>query len=792
MKLSRKWLNDFTHISATDKEYAEKMTMSGSKVETIECPGREITNVVVGKVLDIVRHENSDHLFICKVDVSRDEPITVVTGAQNVSKGDIVPVALHGATLPGGIKITKGNIRGVKSEGMLCSLSELNLTVNDYPYAASDGIFIIRENCVIGEDIRPVLGLDDSIVDFEITNNRADCLCMRGLARESAAVFRVSLNLPDPKVKGSGGSITDYLDINIENAQLCPRYTARFVKNIKVGPSPSWMRERLRSCGVRPINNIVDITNYVMLEYGQPMHAFDYACVSGKRIIVRNAFEGEVMATLDGTPRALTPDMLVIADASKAIGLAGVMGGENSEITENTQTIVFESANFNGVSIRKTAIALGMRTDASSRFEKGLDPLGTLPAVERACELVELLGAGEVVDGVLDVIASDSAPVTVKLEPEKINRLLGTDIPESFMKDCLTNLGFSIEENMITVPTWRSDVSHYSDIAEEVARFYGYDEIESTPLRGATVQGGLSERQQFERSAGALCRGMGFSEILTYSFIGHSLLDKLNMPPDHKLRNAGLILNPLGEDRSIMRTTLLPTMMETLAGNNSYRNEDVRLYEISKIFLPQDGKPLPDEKTILALGAYGLDMDFYAFKGCIEAVLDSLRVIDPTFRAESGQFAYHPGRCAKLYVEDDCLGIFGQIHPQTAENFGIDHPVYAAELDFDHIFRYRAKETLYTPLPRYPAVLRDIAVTCDINITVASLSACIKEAGGSLLQQVSFFDVYTGPPVPVGKKSVAFSLAFRSSSQSLSDKDIAPLMTNILDCLKEKLNAQLR
>jgi phenylalanyl-tRNA synthetase beta chain len=486
---------------------------------------------------------------------------------------------------------------------MLCSLSELGLTVNDYPYAAEDGIFIMQEDCVIGADIKPVLGLNDHIVEFEITNNRADCLSMRGLARESAATFGTVLSLPDACVKGSGGSIVDYLDIDIDNAELCPRYTARFIKNAKIGPSPAWMRQRLRACGIRPINNIVDITNYVMLEYGQPMHAFDYACVAGKRIVFRNAYEAEEMATLDGTPRSLTPDMLVIADEHKAIGLAGVMGGENSEITATTHEIVFESANFNGVSVRKTAIALGMRTDASSRFEKGLDPLGTLPAVERACVLVELLGAGEVMDGVLDVIASDTAPQTVQLEPERINRLLGTDISEAFMKDCLNKLGFEIDGTLIRVPSWRSDVSHYSDIAEEVARFYGYDRILSTALRGATSEGSLSDRQKCERNAGILCRGMGFSEILTYSFVGQSGSDRLNMPSGHRLRTAGLILNPLGDDTSIMRTTMLSAMMETLARHNSYRNEHVKLYELSKIYLPRESEPLPEERKILALGA---------------------------------------------------------------------------------------------------------------------------------------------------------------------------------------------
>lgn len=792
MKLSRNWLNEFTRINSSDKEYAEKMTMSGSKVETIERPGDDITNVVVGKVTDIFRHENSDHLFVCTVDIGSENTLTVVTGAQNVSKGDIVPVALHGATLPGGVKIKKGNLRGVKSEGMLCSLAELGLTVNDYPYADADGIFILREDCRIGDDIRPLLGLDDSIIDFEITNNRADCLSIRGLARESAATFGTELILPEPVVAGSGGSILDYLDVDIKNPELCPRYTARVIRNVKIGPSPSWMRIRLRACGIRPINNIVDITNYVMLEYGQPMHAFDYVCIEGKRIIIRNAEKGEKMATLDGTPRELEADMLVIADENKPIGLAGVMGGENSEITENTHDIVFESANFNGNSIRKTAIALGMRTDASSRFEKGLDPLGTLPAVQRACELVELLGAGEVVDGVIDVIAADIKQVKLELEPERINRLLGTDIPESLMKEYLIRIGFSIEGKIITVPPWRTDISHYSDIAEEVARFYGYDIIAPTSFSGSAGLNGLKSRQKLEKELGSLCRSMGFYETLTYSFIGQSGNDRINMPPSHELRKAGVIINPLGEDSSIMRTTLLPSMLDSLSRNYSYRNKNVRLYELSRVYIPDGDRKLPDERKHLIMGAYGQDMDFYDLKGILETILDLLRVGNLRCKAEKEAFAYHPGRCAKLLSGSVPIGIFGQIHPSVAENYDIDQPVYAAELDFELIESLRTPDVTYAPLPRYPSVFRDISVICPVEVTVADLLDCIKSAGGELLAKASFFDVYTGAPIPDGKKSVAFSLEFRSDEKSLSEDDISPLMNGIIGKLDSELSAKLR
>lgn len=792
MKLSRKWLNEFTEINVSDKEYADRMTMSGSKVETIERPGDEFVNVVVGKVTDIVRHENSDHLFVCTVDAGGENALTVVTGAQNVSKGDLVPVALHGAALPGGIKIKKGNIRGIKSEGMLCSLSELGLTVNDYPYADPDGIFILKEECKIGQDIRSVLGLDDSIVDFEITNNRADCLSIRGLARESAAVFETPLNLPEPKVKGSGGSISDYLDIRVENPELCPRYTARFIRNVKVGPSPSWMRMRLRACGIRPINNIVDITNYVMLEYGQPMHAFDYSCITGKRIRIRNAAKGEKMTTLDGTVRELSPDMLVIADETRAIGIAGVMGGENSEITPETRQIVFESANFNGNSVRKTALALGMRTDASSRFEKGLDPTGTLPAIQRACELVELLGAGEVVDGIIDIDTSDYRPVKLKLQPGRINTLLGTDIPEDLMKKYLALLGFGVDGDIITVPSWRTDISHYSDIAEEVARLYGYDVIEPTMTSGSAAPGGLTSRQKLEKELGTLCRALGFYEILTYSFIGQSANDRINMPAGHRLRQAGTIINPLGEDTSIMRTTLLPTMLDSLSRNYNYRNRNVRLYELGRVYLPVPDGKLPDERKHLMLGAYGQDMDFYTLKGIVEAILDSLRVYNLRFKAEKDDPSYHPGRCARLYCGDTPVGILGQIHPSVAENYDISQPLYAAELDFETMEKLRAPEPTYSPLPRYPAVYRDIAVICSADITVADLLDCIKSAGGKLLAKAGFFDVYTGAPIPEGKKSVAFSLEFRSDEKSLSEEDVVPIMAHIVSKLDTELGASLR
>ncbi len=793
MKLSRNWLDEFTRVGVSDKEFCDRMTMSGSKVETLEVLGEEIVNVVVGRVTEISRHPDSDHLWVCRVDVGRDSPIQIVTGAQNVRQGDLVPAALDGSTLPGGKSIHAGALRGVASEGMLCSLGELGLTVNDYPYAVADGIFILQEPCSPGQDIREVVGLRDSVVDFEITNNRPDCLSVRGLAREAAATFGTPLELPEAKVKGSGDSILNYLDVDIAEPDLCPRYTARFVKNVRIAPSPEWMRRRLRASGIRPINNIVDITNYVMLEYGQPMHSFDYRCISGSHILVRRAKEGEQMATLDGSPRALKPDMLVIADEVKAIGLAGVMGGENSEITQDTTSVVFESANFNGTSIRRTAIALGMRTDASSRFEKGLDPLGTLPAVERACELVELLDAGDVVDGVIDVVARDSAPRTLKLEPEKVNRLLGIEVGADYMREVLQKLGFTFAGDVMTIPSWRGDVEHYSDIAEEVARFYGYDRIPATAFRGVITQGGLTAKQQLEQDTRRLCRDMGYHEILTYSFLGQSDNDLSGMPADHPLRDAFRILNPLGEDSAVMRTTLLSTMLKSLSLNNNRRNRDVQLFDLGKVYLRDEASPLAREVRHLALGAYGEKGEFYTMKGCIEAILRLLRIREPEFRACGDHFAFHPGRCAKVYTADGKeLGVFGEVHPNVRANYGITDPLCAAELDFDALFDSRGEDPQYVPLPRFPAVLRDLAVVCDESVTVYALEKCIREAGGSLLKAVDFFDVYRGVPIPAGKKSVAFSLSFRGEDRSLKDGDIEPHMNAILEALETRLEAKLR
>jgi len=792
MKLSREWLGEYTTIGAPDKEYCDAMTMSGSKVEGWEVTGSEISRVVVGRVISMERHTNSDHMWVCKIDVGGERELQIVTGAQNVNIGDLVPVALDGSTLPGGKEIRTGKLRGELSEGMLCSLGELGFEQRDFPYAIEDGIFILEEDCVPGDDIRDVCGLNDSVVEFEITNNRPDCLSVRGLARESACTFHTPLTFAEPTVTAGHGDIHEKLSVEIKDAELCPRYTARMVKNIKIAPSPKWMRRRLRASGVRPINNIVDITNYVMLEYGQPMHAFDYACLHDGKIIVRRAEEGESLRTLDGNDHALTPGMLVIADPEGPVALAGVMGGANSEITDETTTIVFESANFLGHSIRKTAIALGMRTDASGRFEKGLDPLATVPAVDRACELVEMLGAGEVLDGTIDVLGKAPETTFIELDDKRINALLGTDIPRKFMTDTLTSLGFELNGNTLTVPSWRGDCTMLADIAEECARFWGYDKIEATDIRGAATQGGYSEKTLFVRKLGTACRAMGYTEVMTYSFVSPSSLDKIKVPADSPLRDNYRILNPLGEDTSVMRTTALPSMLGVLSTNLSRRNMEAKLYEMATVYKKQPGKVLADERTVLTLGAYGGDVDFFALKGAVEALLCAARTPDVRFTADTETAAFHPGRCAAVWSGDTRLGTLGQIHPDVCAAYGLDGATYCAEIDVVLLHDLEGAEPVYTPLPRFPAITRDIAVVCDASVPVGELTECIRKAEKNVLRGVKLFDVYTGVGIPEGKKSVAFSLTLRSDDGTLTDDHAEEAVRAVLDALRENFGAVIR
>ena len=795
MKLNRKWLNeDFVDLSqVSDKEFVETLTVFGQKVETYERMDAEVKNVVVGKVLSMVRHPNSDHMWICQVDVGKEEPVQIVTGAQNVTEGDLVPVALHNSWLPGGVHITKGKLRGELSNGMLCSFAELGLTQNDFPDAYADGIWILNnEDCQIGQDINQVIGNDDTVVDFEITNNRPDCYSIIGLAREAAAAFGKPMRHHEPVVHGSdAGSIYDYLDVEVPATELCNRYSSRMVANVKIGPSPKWLRQRLRANGVRPINNIVDITNYVMLEYGQPMHAFDYRYVSSGKIVVREAEEGETLTTLDGNVRNLKAGMLVIADENRAIGLAGIMGGENSEIMDDTTMVVFESANFNGTSIRQTALALGMRTEASGKFEKNLDPMMTIPAVQRACELVELLQCGDVLEGTIDVINYVPEPKKLPLECDKINRLLGTDISREDMVKYLNLLEIPVEGDTILVPSFRPDLNLMADIAEEVGRSYGYNEIPTTAFKNAT-QGGYTPEMLMENKAGVLCRGMGYSEIITYSFVSPAIFDQIRLPGDSPLRNALRIQNPLGEDTSIMRTIALPSMMEILSRNNAYHNKAVKLYELAKIYLPVEGQVLPEEPKMLMLGTYGANETFFTLKGEVEAIFAGLRLKKASYTACSTNPSYHPGRCAVLSIDGEEVGVMGQVHPLVAKNYGIDTDVYCAEINFTKLFACRLPDATYTPLPKYPAVSRDLALVCSEEITVAQAEDVITAAAGKLLRSVKLFDIYRGVGVPEGKKSMAFSLELRADDRTLTDTDSEAVTAKVLQALQEKLGAILR
>ncbi len=801
MKLPLSWLKDYTNIDGvTPKEYDARLTMSGSKVEEVYYLGAEIDNVVTGKILSVVDHPDSDHLKICQLDVGQGEPVQIVTGAPNVtpdSVGEVCPVCLHKSTLPGGVKITKGKLRGVPSNGMMCSFQELGLSHGCVPYACENGILFLPEGTPVGEDIKKVLGLDDWVADFEITSNRPDCLSVIGLARETAATFDRPFAVKTPVVHGCGGDIRTQMSVEVRDPDLCPRYTARLVKNIKIEPSPAWMRERLHACGVRPINNIVDITNYVMLEYGQPMHAFDYTCLSDGKIVVRRARNGESIQTLDGVDHDLTDSMLAICDNDKPVAVAGVMGGANSEIEEDTRTVVFESACFHGATVRVTAKALGMRTEASGRFEKGLDPRMTLDAVNRACELVEQLGAGEVVDGVIDVDHSDPAPVRLPFEPEQMNGLLGLNLSAAEQQACLEKLGFAVENGEVIVPSFRTDIARMCDLAEEVARMYGYDKIPTTLYAGEMVQGEFTPKQQAERAASLICREAGFDEAMTHSFISPKFYDMIGWAENDPRRISTTILNPLGEDFSIMRTTVLPSMLDSLAHNHAHRNPTASLFEMGTVYLPviRDGRADPDvlpcEQKVLTLGTYGR-LSFFQFKGVIEALCRELNIKGLQFAPQKNNPSYHPGRCADVLVGGEVIGVFGAIHPTVAARYGLSGEVLTAELQFEKLFAAIETEKLYHPLPKFPASTRDIAVLVDDSVPAAAMQAAIEQAAGAILENVKLFDVYKGKGIPEGKKSVAYSLSMRAADRTLTDEECDKAMKNALAALESNFGAVLR
>lgn len=794
MKVPMSWFNDYTDISGISaKEYNEALTMTGSKVETVENMGADIKNVVTGKILEITEHPDSDHMVICKVDVG-DEILQIVTGAPNVKVGQIVPVAKNDSYLPGGVHIKTGKLRGVESFGMLCSHEELGLSETDLSWEPEYGILILPEDTEIGMDIKDFFGLNEDVIEFEITSNRPDCFSVIGLARETAATFKRPFSVKKPEFSENSENIADTISVTVENPDKCLRYCAKMVKNVKIGPSPAWMVHRLKAAGIRSINNIVDITNYILLEYGQPMHAFDLRHLSGGKIIVRDAMDGEVIKTLDEQDRVLNHNDLVIADAEKAVAIAGVMGGFNSEIEEDTTTVVFESATFDAVSVRLTAQKAGLRTEASSRYEKGLDPNNTVPALKRACQLVQELGCGEIVGGMVDVTGNMKAPTVLAFRPDKINAFLGINISKEEMAEYLRKIEFTVDLDKmeIQVPTFRPDIEAEADIAEEVARFYGYNKIPTTLMSGQAVKGSYSPIQKFRRDLSAALTAQGMYETFTFTFTGTDDFDKLNLPVDSTLRNAVKIRNPLGEDTSIMRTTTLASMMKSLSYNANRKNEDVSLFEISKVYIPTMAGELPQEPEKLSIGMYGKNVDFFVIKGVLEAAFDAVSICGITWKQLTDCPSLHPGRAAALYAGDTKIGIVGEVHPAVLKRFDVDVPCYLAEVDIMGLFGCVNNNIKYKALPKFPAAERDIAVLVDKNVAVGDLEATMVKAGGAILESIRLFDVYEGDRIPENKKSVAFAIAFRAPDRSLSGDEVNKVFNKIVKDLEYKNGAQLR
>ncbi len=794
MDLSRRWLLDYVDVNDIDeKTFADDMTLSGSKVESWSTEGEELKNIVVGQILSLERHPDSDHMWICSVDTGDGAPIRIVTGAQNLKVGDYVPAALHNSVVHGGHKITKGKLRGVESCGMLCSLGELGLTVHDFPYAIEDGIFVLGDDCdrTPGMDIKEAIGLNDTVTEFEITPNRPDCLSVVGLAREAAVTFGRKLTVPTNEYKTAGGDVKELLhSVTIDAPDKCYRYAGAVVKNVRVKPSPKWIRERLRASGVRPINNIVDITNFVMLEYGQPMHAFDLRYLDGGRVIVRNAAEGESITTLDGIERRLSPEMLVIADENKPVAVAGVMGGEFSGIMDDTNTIVFESACFYGPSIRKTAKKLGMRTEASGRFEKGLDPDGCLMSLKRALQLVEELDAGDIVDGVVDVYPNPKQQTVIDFCPDWVNNFIGINVSADEQKKILTDLEFEVKDGKIYVPSFRSDVEHKADISEEIARFYGFDKIAVRELQGA-ADGGLDDFQKFEKLIVSRCIALGLSEIVTYSFISPKAYDKIALPSDSALRKCVVISNPLGEDTGVMRTSMIPSMMDTLSRNYNNRNLSAYLFENGKVYIPNGEDELPDENRTLSIGMYGDGIDFFTLKGKVEALFAAAGIAGYDVEPVTDNPTFHPGRTARFTVENEEVALLGEIHPDVAENYSIGAKVYVASISVDKLFKYQHTKRVYKPSPRFPALTRDLAVVCDRITPVLLLEKLIAKAVGKTLEHISLFDVYQGEQIEKGKKSVAFSLRLRAADKTMTDAEADEAMNKAIKAL-DAVGAELR
>ena len=794
MKVPMSWFNDYTDISGiTPKEYAHALTMTGSKVEGIENMGKDIENVVTGRILTCEDHPDSDHLHVCTVDAGVGEVLQIVCGAPNAKVGMIVPVALSGAKLPGGINIKKGKLRGVESNGMLCSHEELGISDADLGYTPEYGILALPEDTPLGMNIKDYFGINEDVVEFEITSNRPDCFSVIGLARETAVTFGKSFNVKKPEFTENSENINDYISVEVKNPEKCMRYSARMVKNVKIGPSPKWMVNRLKAAGIRSINNIVDITNYILLEYGQPMHAFDLRDLAGGKIIVRDAADGEVIKTLDEQDRTLNSNDLVIADAERAVAIAGVMGGFNSEVKEDTTTVIFESATFEASTVRLTAQKVGLRTEASSRYEKGLDTQNTIPAAERACELVEMLGCGEVVGGVIDVIGKAYEERVHKFRPEKINAFLGTDIPQDEMKKYLEALEFRVDTDNMTMvsPSFRPDIEGEADIAEEVARIYGYDKIPVTLLSGAATRGGKTPLQKAKDKINETLTAQGMYEIYTYTFTGPFVYDKLNIPEGHSLRNTVKISNPFGDDTSMMRTTSVGSMLDTLSYNFNRRADSVKLFEIAKVFIPTEQGKLPNEPEIVTIGMFG-GCDFYDLKGAVETLFSELKIKNVKFKAVTDNPIYHPGRCAEVIIDGKVAGTMGEIHPDVAKNFDIGTKCYVAEIALDKMFPAIDQNVKFKALPKFPAVTRDIAMLVDKSVPVADIEEIMVKASGKLLDTIKLFDVYEGSQIPEGKKSVAYAISFRAPDRNLTNEEINVVFEKILKKLESGVDAQLR
>lgn len=798
MNTSLSWIKAYVpDLDVTAQEYTDAMTLSGTKVEGFEELDADLENIVIGQIEKIDKHPDADKLIICQVNVG-NMSVQIVTGASNVHEGDKVPVVLDGGRVagrhdgsktPGGIKIKKGKLRGIESCGMMCSIEELGSTKDMYPDAPDNGIYIMPKDAEIGASAIEALGLNDVVFEYEVTSNRVDCYSVIGIAREAAATFRKEFIPPVVTETGNDEDVNDYIKVSVENTDLCPRYCARVVKNVKIGPSPEWMQRRLASVGIRPINNLVDITNYVMEEYGQPMHAYDLDTISGRQIVVKTAQDGDKFTTLDGQERNLDSDVLMICDGEKQIGIAGIMGGENSMITDNVQTMLFEAACFDGVNIRKSSKRVGLRTDASGKFEKGLDPNNAKAAIDRACQLVEELGAGEVVGGTVDVYGKVKELVRVPFDADKINAMLGTEISEAEMLGYFEKIGleYDAEAKEVIAPTFRHDLFRLADLAEEVARFYGYDNIPTTLPNGEATTGKLSFKLRIEEVARNIAEFCGFSQGMTYSFESPKVFDKLLLPQDSPLRQTVNIMNPLGEDYSIMRTTSLNGMLTSLATNYNRRNKDVRLYELGNIYLPKSLPltELPEERMQFTLGMYGKG-DFFSMKGVVEEFFEKIGMDKKeTYDPNAGKPYLHPGRQANIVYDGKIIGYLGEIHPEVADNYGIGDRAYVAVIDMPEIMEYATFDRKYSGIAKYPAVTRDISMVVPKEVLVGEIENVIEKKGGAYLESYGLFDLYEGEQIKAGFKSVAYSIVFRAKDKTLEEADVSAAMKKILKALEE-------